>query len=138
MQTVTVPRTMTMNRSIKCEIISNDALCCSDVDSPIGTSDHCSVLFELSVSLPKCVDAVSLLPLRPDFNRADWGGFNIYLSTFNWNTVFANCLTVDHFWDTFCDVTANGMSYYVPSISVTRHLSARKYPKSICRLMSAK
>ena len=75
--------------------------------SPIGRSDHATILFDLSLVVNNKEDVNKGF----DYRRADYGKFSTDLLSVDWNEKFEN-ETVDGMWTEFVSVV-NGMKVKV-------------------------
>lgn len=98
-----------------------DLVLCSDkfllnpiyCEPPFSTSDHASILCHLTNqcnSVP-CADA------KPCFRKADYAVINAFLATIDWNIVFADCVSVDDFWEAFKEILNTAIYNFVPFVN---------------------
>ena len=121
-------------------ILCSDVLCCDDVCMlpPLGSSDHCVVSFTLFVSLsPAPTQAVN--NAKPNFSRADWSGICNFLSSVNRQMEFANCVSVNEYWNNFLHIIGQSIDKFVPCYKHTKHtVSVKSYPSNVCKLLAKK
>ena len=121
-------------------IMCTDVLCCDDVcvSPPLATSDHCTVSFTLSISLPSTQSSL-VCNARPNFSKADWPGLCNFLESINWLTEFAHCRSPNQYWNSFLNVIGRGIDEFVPCYVSTKHtVSGKLYPSHIRKLLSRK
>jgi Reverse transcriptase (RNA-dependent DNA polymerase)/Endonuclease-reverse transcriptase len=121
-------------------ILCNDALCCDEVEvlPPISTSDHNTVSFKLSLSLPPQKQSCCV-STRRNFSKANWPGLQWFLHSVDWHLVCANCRDPTEIWDNFLTIVQDAIDQFVPTFNLTKHTSAPKlYPRAIRKLLSVK
>lgn len=128
----------THNSHILDVVLLNDPLLlhCLSVTTPFSTSDHCSVIFSLCSSSSDKSDRCDNYKTY-NWQKADWQGFNDFLSNTDWWRIASFNLTVDSLWGAFRDKLIEGMDLFVP-VNNNDNVNMKKYPKFIRQLLSKK
>lgn len=122
-------------------LLCSDVLCVDDVDSlpPIANSDHSSIAFRLSISLPDEPVHGGDTASRRNFAKADWDSLCSFLATIDWHTVCDGCVSTEELWNNFMCVIDVAIDKFVPLCIKTKHASAPVvYPKHIRKLFAVK
>jgi len=108
-------------------VLCSDVLCIDDVCllPPIASSDHDVVSFKLFTSLLSHAD-VPVTSTQPNFSKANWDGLRDFMSSICWQSEFANCKSVQEYWDKFLLFVNEGVHEFVPLFKPTRHSSRTK------------
>ncbi|MDW0252237.1 MAG: reverse transcriptase family protein, partial [Nitrososphaeraceae archaeon] len=118
---------------------------------PISSSDHNCIYLSLHLENNGCLSGQANIGqaasyhVKPSyvycFRKGDWTSFNHYVNAVNWNSVFANCTTVDEYWLEFHNVVSYGINLFVPRRQLRNSRQRKKnstYPKSIRKLLNKK
>ena len=140
-------RTPTRGNNILDILLSNspqlisDAKVCENI-SP--SCDHLSITFKINLVIDRLSKAVennmSHTTTVPDWLRADWNSFFMFLEDFDWCVPFSNCATADDAYNIFTTVINSLVEANVPKKNLKYSASelVRKHPKYIIKLMNKK
>ena len=101
--------------------------------APFCDSDHDSILCCI-YNHTKIVEAVS----KPSFQKADYGLINAFLSTVDWNVVYANCSTTNEHWAAFKNVINTAIFNFVPFVSTGRKRNVPWFNSNLKNLRTRK
>ncbi len=132
-QFITVP---TRGKSVLDLLCTNDSdlLSSFEVSLPFTDScDHHCIRFSLNYSDARHGDSITRQ--YRDFKRADWDSARLFLISINWIVCYANCVSVDQYWDSFLSIINALICNFVPLSTAAKNL---KYPSHIRRLLARK
>jgi len=142
-------------------VFVNEPLCLCDVDvvEPFSNSDHCTVLFTVSLHCDNpsicndicndknyvdCAENVnnvrSLINPRKKYiwKDADYDGMKAYLHNVDWDQIVMHNFEPNSIWQAFQTILDEAIDLYVPSVDVVdnsetfaRNLTISKYPAYI-------
>ena len=81
-------------------------------EAPFCEGDHVSILCEMYNHLRVENNAV----LKPCFKKPDYGVINAFLSAVDWDTVYANCCSVEEYWSAFRNIINTAIYNFVPFV----------------------
>jgi len=116
-------------------------MCCDDVDilPPISTSDHDTVSFNLSISLPPQQRPAHQTCCKRYFAKADCSSMCDFLASINWHAAFSGCITPEQHWEVFRSVVEEAIDKCVPFFKESKHVSpVALYPRHIRKLRDTK
>ena len=95
--------------------------------------DHDIVRFSAVIHPPENNDNT-----YQDWNNADYEGMQAILDSFDWSSLFKNCLSTNDKWNCFKIVMKNLFCTFVPEKKPKRRSNNKKFPKEIQKLLSKK
>ncbi|MCP4476079.1 MAG: hypothetical protein GY821_16275 [Gammaproteobacteria bacterium] len=132
-QFVTVP---TRGKSILDLLFTNDSGLLSSFEVILPFTDSCDHhCIRFSLNYFDASSGGSIDRRYRDFKRTDWDSARLFLTSINWIVCFANCVSVDQYWDGFLGVINALICNFVPLSTATTHL---RYPRHIRRLLARK
>lgn len=104
-------------------VLTTDVSIISDliVSSPLGTSDHCTISFDINVPIDRLISHSF-----PDFQAANYDAIARFLNDVDWIGSFSQCVNVDDMYELFLFVLSLAISYFVPV--VTRPINSSRLP----------
>ena len=82
-------------------------------EAPFCESDHISILCQMY----NHTTVKDYADLKPCFKKANYEMINLFLSTIDWNVVYANCHSTEEYWSAFKDIINTAIYNFVPFIS---------------------
>ena len=113
----------TRNNNVLDLVLADEPLLVSNlnVDPPLGKSDHNSVLIHVVIAANnnEYINNLNLCDAERDNNlnrqlcycwsKTDWLSFECYLSNFDWNLVFVECMSANDCWNMFVNILNVGI-----------------------------
>ena len=85
-------------------------------EPPFSTSDHASILCYLA----NHKNANHGTTAKPCFKKADYAVINAFLATIDWNAVYADCVSIEDYWDAFKGILNTAIYNFVPFVESKR------------------
>ena len=121
-------------------VFSNDRTLISDVlvGVPFGSSDHNSIIFTIVSTCKTAATSFNPIPIL-SWGKANWGAFQNYCQSLDWNELLQPGQTVDELWNAFLKVIKTGVNMFVPSSVYKEKIGKKKYTKSkVIRKLTSK
>lgn len=108
------------------------------ISSPIGSSDHNCITFELNLDIPPSCPIKKLC-----FKQANYDALNLYLSHIDWKTMLGSHLDIDIIYNNFLNIVQFGIQKFIPTLSsrskkptLPPHISSQlRYKEAIAKSM---
>lgn len=111
---------------------SNNIVSDVKILSPLSSSDHNSVLFQISIPDSSCKQ-VSLTIPTPCFSKTDFNSMKTLLSKVSWEEVFDLYLSIDDIYERFCTVIHSALAICTPMNTVIRQQTLPSYLQRLIR-----
>jgi len=103
-------------------------------EPPFSTSDHASILCYLN----NHENTNHSNTAKPCFKKADYTVINAFLATIDWSVVYADCVSVDDYWDAFKEIINTAIYYFVPFVNPKNDKHVPWFNKTLKNLHRAK